>query len=104
MNRTYDWEPPLGEEFPERLDSKQAKGLITLARSDREDDTNDLVEMALTKGKAAPRLAIEAIAAERNRAQAQEFEKIERRLLLIAWITAGAALAQAVTAVFTLWR
>jgi hypothetical protein len=96
MHNTYPW---LSEgELPKRLTPEVAAGLRCLARSPNSYDTDDLIEIALTKGKQSARFALEAVALERELVRAREFRKLELLLVLIAALTFLASAAQAVAA------
>ena len=83
------------EPFPHPLDRDVALELIKLARSDKSEDTDRLMLVAMTRGLRYPRIAIQAVAAETS-------ARMARRLF---WATAFAALAAigSAAAAFLTW-
>jgi len=83
------------ERFPSHLERDVALKLIKLARSDKPEDTDRLMLIAMTRGLRHPRLAIEAVAAEQT-------VRIAKFLLWATVLAALAAIASAVAAILTL--
>jgi hypothetical protein len=97
MQRKYEWLPT--GELEKRLEPKVAVELIKLARSTDPNETNDLIEIAMTQGKENIRIALEAVALERELNRAEEFKRLKWLLALIAFLTFLAAAIQAAAAV-----
>jgi len=83
------------ERFPHPPGRDVALELIRLARSDKPENTDRLLMVAMTRGLRYPRIAVEAVAAEKT-------AKMSRYLL---WATALASLAGilSVVAAFLTW-
>lgn len=118
MHNTYTWLPEgtLGRRTTEDV----MRGLFQLARSEHPHLTEDLLEIATTKGLRFPRIAMDAAMKERdiarykqeeareaarNRQEAKrlvEVRNLERFLAVIASLTCVAAILQAVSAALSL--
>lgn len=96
MHRDYDWLPK--GEFPNRPDAAVALGLFQLARSTKSEDHEDLMEIALLKGKAEVRFALDAASLQREAVRAQEFRVLQWLIAAIAFITFVATAVQAYAA------
>ena len=99
MHRHYDWLPE--GDLDKRLASSVALELIKLARSTDPNETDDLIEIAMTQGKQNIRIALEGIALERELARAAEFKKLEWLVIVIAALTFLAAAVQAGAAILS---
>jgi hypothetical protein len=118
MHNTYPWlsEGTLGERTTEDV----MRELFRLARSEHPHDTEDLLEIAATKGLRFPRIAMDAAMKGRDIARQKleedrdvaresqeakrlaEVRRLERFLAVIALLTCVAAILQAVAAAASL--
>jgi hypothetical protein len=97
MHEKYKWLP--AGDLEKRLDRNVAVELIKLARSTDSTKTDDLIEIAMTQGKQNIRIALDAVALEREMKRADEFKRLEWLLVVIAGLTFLAAAVQAGAAV-----
>ena len=102
MDKTPAWLPDglLGA----HISSETCEGIIKLARSTDPADTDQLMWIAMTRGLRHPRLAIEAIAAERELSHARRMQHLELTLIFATAFTMVAAIAQAIAAFIPLMR
>ena len=109
MHEKYKWLPAGEDELPDHLKPEVAAGIIELANSTDPNKANDLIEIAMTRGKQNIRIALEGVALvrETKRAaeeanRATEFRRLESLLVKIAFLTFLAAAIQATAAVLPL--
>lgn len=80
----------------DQISTETANGIIRLARSTKPADTDLLMRIGMTQGLRHPRLAIEAIAGEREHSHAREMRRLELTLVLVTFFTLLASIAEAV--------
>lgn len=82
------------EELPERLSHEDAREVSRLARASRSEETNQLLEIGMTRRLRHARIAIDGIAAE-------EMVRLTRLLYVVAVLSAVASVASAIAACVT---
>jgi hypothetical protein len=118
LNYAYEWVPGPGQQFnDDAVTDDQAEGLRDLVRKVVESEdpkrTDDLIHIALTKGKRHARFALEALNAEREgvalaleasarQREARRDDELSRLQKWVIWLSvaaAFAALAQVIVAI-----